>query len=101
MHCHKAIWVTRGLRSHENSARQFDRQPRSTGRGRLRQATAARGIQIEQFHIFEVLDTNDPRAMGEIAAAALIEIPALTKIIDKMTMEALVYRSPDPDDRRG
>jgi DNA-binding MarR family transcriptional regulator len=58
------------------------------------------GIPIEQFRILEVLDANEPRAMGEIAAAALIETPTLTKIIDKMTMEALVYRSPDPDDRR-
>ena len=58
------------------------------------------GIPIEQFRILEVLDASEPRAMGEIAAAALIETPTLTKIIDKMTTEGLVYRSPDPDDRR-
>jgi DNA-binding MarR family transcriptional regulator len=38
--------------------------------------------------------------MGEIAARALIETPTLTKIIDRMTTEGLVYRAPDPNDRR-
>jgi DNA-binding MarR family transcriptional regulator len=38
--------------------------------------------------------------MGEIAAGALIETPTLTKVIDKMANEGLVYRAPDPNDRR-
>ncbi len=58
------------------------------------------GVPIEQFRILEVLDASEPRAMGEIAAQALIETPTLTKIIDKMTTEGLVYRAPDTHDRR-
>src|ERR1700709_1523300 len=58
------------------------------------------GVPIEQFRILEVLDAKEPRAMGEIAAEALIETPTLTKVIDKMTTEGLVYRAPDPNDRR-
>ena len=58
------------------------------------------GVPIEQFRILEVLDATEPRAMGEIAAQALIETPTLTKIIDRMAMEGLVYRAPDPNDRR-
>ncbi len=58
------------------------------------------GVPIEQFRILEVLDAKEPRAMGEIAAEALIETPTLTKVIDKMTTEDLVYRAPDPNDRR-
>jgi DNA-binding MarR family transcriptional regulator len=54
----------------------------------------------DQFRILEVLDAREPRAMGEIAAQALIETPTLTKIIDKMATEGLVYRAPDPNDRR-
>ena len=38
--------------------------------------------------------------MGEIATQSLIEPPTLTKIIDKMVAEQLVYRAPDPNDRR-
>ncbi len=58
------------------------------------------GLPIEQFRILEVLDAKEPRAMGEIAAEALIETPTLTKVIDKMATEGLVYRAPDPEDRR-
>ena len=58
------------------------------------------GVPIEQFRILEVLDAGEPCAMGEIAARALIEPPTLPKIIDRMTTEGLVYRAPDPTDRR-
>ena len=58
------------------------------------------GVPIEQYRILEVLDASEPCAMGEIAAQSLIEPPTLTKIIDKMVADALVYRAPDPGDRR-
>ena len=58
------------------------------------------GVPIEQFRILEVLDAAEPLAMGEIASLSLIEAPTLTKIIDKMVAEGLVYRAPDPNDRR-
>ena len=58
------------------------------------------GVPIEQFRILEVLDASEPCAMGEIAARSLIEPPTLTKIIDKMVADGLVYRLPDPNDRR-
>lgn len=58
------------------------------------------GVAVEQYRILDVLDAREPRAMGEIAAEALIETPTLTKIIDKMVTEGLVFRAPDPDDRR-
>ena len=58
------------------------------------------GVAIEQFRILDVLDAGEPRAMGEIATQALIETPTLTKIVDKMVTEGLVYRAPDPNDRR-
>lgn len=58
------------------------------------------GVPIEQYRILEVLDANEPAAMGEIAQQSLIEAPTLTKIIDKMVAEGLVYRAPDPNDRR-
>lgn len=58
------------------------------------------GVPIEQFRILEVLDANEKLAMGEIAEVSLIEPPTLTKIVDKMVAEGLVYRAPDPSDRR-
>lgn len=58
------------------------------------------GVPIEQYRILEVLDASEPVAMGEIAQQSLIEAPTLTKIVDKMVAEGLVYRAPDPNDRR-
>jgi MarR family transcriptional regulator, organic hydroperoxide resistance regulator len=58
------------------------------------------GVPVEHFRILEVLDAREPRAMGELAVEALIETPTLTKVVDKMTTEGLVFRTPDPDDRR-
>ncbi|OWU70581.1 MarR family winged helix-turn-helix transcriptional regulator [Marinibacterium profundimaris] len=58
------------------------------------------GVPIEQFRILEVLSENEPCAMGEIARRSLIDPATLTKIIDRMVRDNLVYRAPDPDDRR-
>jgi DNA-binding MarR family transcriptional regulator len=58
------------------------------------------GVPVDQFRILEVLDASEPCAMGEIASQSLIEPPTLTKIVDKMVGDGLVYRAPDPNDRR-
>jgi DNA-binding MarR family transcriptional regulator len=58
------------------------------------------GVPIDQFRILEVLDAGEPCAMGEIAEQSLVEPATLTKIVDRMVAEGLVYRSPDPHDRR-
>ena len=68
--------------------------------GELEDRLRPGGVPIEQYRILEVLDANEPAAMGEIAQQSLIEAPTLTKIIDKMVAEGLVYRAPDPGDRR-
>jgi len=68
--------------------------------GELEERLRPGGVPIEQFRILEVLDAAEPLAMGEIATQSLIEAPTLTKIIDKMVAEGLVYRAPDPNDRR-
>lgn len=58
------------------------------------------GVPIEQFRILEVLDASEPCPMGEIAEQSLVEPATLTKIVDRMVAEGLVFRSPDPHDRR-
>lgn len=58
------------------------------------------GVPVEQFRILEALSGGDAYPMGELAAHALVEPPTLTKIIDRMVADALVYRAPDPNDRR-
>ena len=58
------------------------------------------GVPIEQYRVLEVLAASEPCAMGEIASQSLIEPPTLTKIVDKMVADGLVYRAPDSNDRR-
>jgi DNA-binding MarR family transcriptional regulator len=38
--------------------------------------------------------------MGDLANAVLLNHPTLTKMVDRMVSDALVYRVQDPNDRR-
>ncbi|MBS0517349.1 MAG: MarR family transcriptional regulator [Proteobacteria bacterium] len=58
------------------------------------------GVALEHFRILSALSSQSGLAMGELAHRVLVDSTTLTKIIDKMTAEALVYRAPDPGDRR-
>jgi DNA-binding MarR family transcriptional regulator len=58
------------------------------------------GVPIEQFRILRALSSRDGQAMGELAEAVLVDSPTLTKIVDRMVSNALVYRAPEPRDRR-
>ncbi|WP_181702454.1 MarR family winged helix-turn-helix transcriptional regulator [Chthonobacter albigriseus] len=58
------------------------------------------GVPIEQLRILEVLNSANGRPMGELATKALIEPTTLTKIVDRMVSDGLVFRAPDPSDRR-
>ncbi|MEM8742720.1 MAG: MarR family transcriptional regulator [Pseudomonadota bacterium] len=58
------------------------------------------GVPIERFRILEALDQHGELSMGELASLVLVEPATLTKIIDRMVADQLVFRSPDPRDRR-
>jgi DNA-binding MarR family transcriptional regulator len=63
---------------------------------RLRQE----GVPVEQWRILKVLSDGKGHSMGELADAVLLNHPTLTKMIDRMASDALVYRLQDADDRR-
>lgn len=58
------------------------------------------GVPVEQWRILKVLSDGNGHSMGELADAVLLNHPTLTKMIDRMVSDALVYRIQDPDDRR-
>ncbi len=58
------------------------------------------GIAIEQFRILTALSDMDRRPMRDLAGVVLVDPASLTKIVDRMVAEALVFRAPAPDDRR-
>jgi DNA-binding MarR family transcriptional regulator len=66
----------------------------------LQERLRPEGVPVEHLRVLEVLDRGGAVPMGELAARALVEPPTLTKIIDRMVSDTLVFRSPDPNDRR-
>lgn len=66
----------------------------------LQESLRPAGVPIEQWRILEALDRAGSLPMGELAALALIEPTTLTKMIDRMVSDNVVYRAPDPADRR-
>ncbi|MBO0662526.1 MarR family transcriptional regulator [Jiella sp. MQZ9-1] len=58
------------------------------------------GVRIEQYRVLEALTRQDGQSMGELAPSVFVDLPTLTKIVDRMVANALVYRAPDPRDRR-
>jgi DNA-binding MarR family transcriptional regulator len=60
----------------------------------------AEGVPVEQWRILKVLSDGNGRSMGDLAGAALLNHPTLTKTIDRMVADSLVYRVSDPADRR-
>jgi len=58
------------------------------------------GVPVEQWRILKVLSDGSGHSMGDLAEAVLLNHPTLTKMIDRMVTDSLVYRVQDPDDRR-
>jgi DNA-binding MarR family transcriptional regulator len=58
------------------------------------------GVPLDQWRILKILIDTNGLSMREIADLLAMNTWTLTKIIDRMVSEALVYRIPDPEDRR-
>ena len=58
------------------------------------------GVPVEQWRILKILSDGKGHSMGELAEAVLLNHPTLTKMVDRMVSESLVYRVQDADDRR-
>lgn len=75
---------------------QADRQVHRQLDARLKAA----GVPVEQWRVLKVLSDANGSSMGDLADAVLMNHPTLTKIIDRMVSNALVYRRPDALDGR-
>ncbi|RLM27017.1 MarR family transcriptional regulator [Brenneria alni] len=58
------------------------------------------GITLEHWRALKSISENNGLTMRELSSNLTQNFPTLTKIIDKMVSEALVYRLPDEQDRR-
>lgn len=61
---------------------------------------AAEGIPVDQWRVLKALSERQGMTMGAIAEELTLNAPTATKLIDRMVQDALVYRAPDPADRR-
>lgn len=60
----------------------------------------ADGCTVEQWRALALLADEEPHSMSELAEFALFSAPSLTRLIDRMVADSLVYRKVDPRDRR-
>ncbi|ALN74718.1 MarR family winged helix-turn-helix transcriptional regulator [Aureimonas sp. AU20] len=61
---------------------------------------AAEGVPVDQWRVMKALSERQGLTMGAIAEELGLNAPTATKLIDRMVQDALVYRAPDPADRR-
>ncbi|WP_433891034.1 MarR family winged helix-turn-helix transcriptional regulator [Streptomyces sp. CA-111067] len=67
---------------------------------RLNSVLAEVGCTLEQWRVLSAVGDGAGHPMTEIADHALMPAPSLTKLVDAMVADNLVYRRPDPGDRR-
>ena len=58
------------------------------------------GVQIEAWRILEFLDNGERLTMGRLAELALINRPALSKLVDRMVADGMVHRQIATSDQR-
>lgn len=66
----------------------------------LARALEAEDATVEQWRVLLLLSDGGGHPMSEIAEFALVPAPSLTRIIDRMVTDGLLYRTADPRDRR-
>ncbi|MFG2037843.1 MarR family winged helix-turn-helix transcriptional regulator [Dactylosporangium sp. NPDC048998] len=86
-----------GLRAHLGYV--LSEAERALNRG-LSAGLQAEGVSVEQWRILQALSDGRGHSMGDLAEAALMPHPTLTKAVDRLVDGALVYRRQDPNDRR-
>lgn len=61
---------------------------------------SAEGVSYDQWRVLKALSDDPGLTMGKLADALGLNLPTVTKLVDRMVTEALLYRVLDPDDRR-
>jgi DNA-binding MarR family transcriptional regulator len=66
----------------------------------LARVLAAEGCTVDQWRTLALLADESSHSMSEIAEFAMLPAPTLTRLIDRMVADNLLYRKADPHDRR-
>lgn len=57
-------------------------------------------LTVEQWRILKSLSDSDGKSMSDLANEVFMNLPALSKNIDKLVVRALAFRQQDIDDQR-
>ena len=66
----------------------------------LRRVVSAEGLPVEFWRVLEALADERGRSMSELAEQIGMQMPATSKVVDRMVEAALIQRSADPADQR-
>jgi DNA-binding MarR family transcriptional regulator len=80
-------------------AHQFSRAERLLS-GRMSALLENEHCTLEEWRVLKILSDGQGHIMTEIADFAMLPAPSLTKLMDRMVSEGLVYRRADDQDRR-
>lgn len=67
---------------------------------RMSAVLAEESCSVEQWRVLSVIADGKGHPMTEIADQVLMPAPSLTKLVDRMVADNLVFRRPDRADRR-
>jgi DNA-binding MarR family transcriptional regulator len=88
--------------THQNSALTIDllnQASRLLGQ-QLSQRLKPTGLSVDKAKILALLIDGNGMSMGELADILVVNNPTLTKMVDRMVTDKLVFREPDSNDRR-
>jgi DNA-binding MarR family transcriptional regulator len=68
--------------------------------GRMSALLSGEHCTLEEWRVLTILSDGQGHIMTEIADFAMLPAPTLTKLMDRMVAEGLVYRRADDKDRR-
>lgn len=68
--------------------------------GRLADVLRTRGCGVDEWRALGRLAQPGPHSMTDIGEATLLPGPSVTRLVDRLVADALVYRRADEDDRR-
>jgi len=68
--------------------------------GHMTAILAAENCTLEEWRVLKILADGRGHIMTEVADFAMLPAPTLTKLVDRMVSQGLVYRRADDRDRR-
>lgn len=72
----------------------------STLTNRVAEALSSHGLTVDQWRVLRSLTESGPQTMSDLGQSTTISGPTLSRVVDKLVTNALVYRNVDAGDRR-